>query len=179
MRVMFQGTSLRLCVLLAALMALWVSARAADCAADPEVMLREINALRAAPQRCGAHQLPAAPALQWNAALGESSQRYAEELAQRDEISHQGVVHRSLRQRLAAVGYAMSMAGENLSGGAESLDQVLLQWLSSPVHCDSLMSADFADVGLACVQQAGRFGHFWVLHLASPLAAAAQRPGRR
>jgi uncharacterized protein YkwD len=127
--------------------------------------LRQINALRARAESCGAMALPAAGALRWNVRLAASAQAYAEELAQRDTLSHQGLRASTLRERLFQAGYRMRQSGENLAAGPETLEQALAQWMASPGHCDNLMFKDFQDMGLACVAAPGRYERFWVLHL--------------
>ena len=127
--------------------------------------LRLLNILRAEARSCGAVSLPAAAPLRWSAQLGASARAYAEELAQRDSLSHQGQRASTLRERLHQAGYRMRQSGENLAAGPETLEQALAQWLASPGHCDNLMFRDFQDMGLACVASAGRFERVWVLHL--------------
>jgi uncharacterized protein YkwD len=139
------------------------------CQPSTEAVLNAVNALRAQGQRCGARLWPAAPPLVWSASLGESAQRYAQELARRDRIDHVGEAASSLRARLRAVGYPMRTAGENLAGGPDNLDEALGQWLASPDHCENLMLSDFRELGLACVAGPGRFQRYWVMHLAAPL----------
>lgn len=141
-----------------------------DCqpaAADVE---RSLNALRAQARACGERSLPQAPALRWQALLAASAQRHAQDLAARDRLDHLGADGAALRMRLRAAGYAMRQAGENLAGGAETLDEALAQWLASPAHCENLMGAEFQEVGLACVTGPGQLQRYWVLQLGAPLA---------
>jgi len=148
-----------------------------SCLPAGEAALAALNALRARPQPCGERHWPAAAALRANAALAESARRYALDLAARDRVDHQGAGGGSLRARLREAGYAMRVAGENLAGGPETLEEVLAQWLASPVHCENLMLADFQDFGLACVNGPGRFQRYWVLHLAAPAAQGPSSQG--
>lgn len=127
--------------------------------------LARINMLRAQARACGGAALPAAAALRWDSRLAASAQAYAEELARRDTLSHEGQQARSLRERLRTAGYRMRLAGENLAAGPDTVEEALAQWLASPAHCDNLMAAEFEDMGLACVSGSGRFERFWVLHL--------------
>lgn len=106
--------------------------------------------------------------------LMASARRYAQELAARDRIDHLGAAGSSLRARLREGGYAMRTAGENLAGGPETLDEAMAQWLASPAHCENLMLAEFQEFGLACVSGPGRYKHYWVLHLAAPVAGQAR-----
>ena len=139
-----------------------------DCQPALHASMQALNALRAQPRQCGGALLPAAPALRWQAMLGDSAQRYALELARRDRLDHIGEAGATLRTRLHEAGYVMRVAGENLAGGPETLDEALAQWLASPTHCENLMGPEFQEFGLACVAGSGRLQRYWVLHLAAP-----------
>ncbi|MFG6447825.1 CAP domain-containing protein [Roseateles sp. BYS180W] len=127
-----------------------------------------INSLRSAPLRCGNQLIGPAPALRWSPLLAESAQRYAQELAARDTITHIGQTATSLRDRLQGVGYKLQKAAENLAGGPGTLEEATQLWSASPSHCGNLMAPDFTEAGLACVQAPGRLEHYWVLHLGRP-----------
>ncbi len=137
------------------------------CATEPAQAVAAVNALRAQARRCGAADWPAARPLGWNLQLAESAQRYAVELARRDEISHVGAAaaSASLRTRLHSAGYVMRLSAENLAGGPESLGEALSLWLASPAHCENLMLAELREMGLACVVGPGKLQRYWVLHL--------------
>lgn len=158
-------TLLRLSVAACGLLGLGAASAAGECPPPAEQVVQALNLLRASPRSCGGSLLPAAPALAWQGQLATSAQDFATELARRDTLSHEGQTARTLRERLRAAGYSFRSAGENLAAGADDLDEVLGQWLSSPAHCENLMQPNFRDVGLACVPGTGRYDHFWVLHL--------------
>jgi uncharacterized protein YkwD len=148
--------------------ALWVPLCARPCPGgeDVQAAVSRVSALRAQARACGA----AAPPLRWEPRLAVSARAYAEELARRDTLSHEGQQARSLRERLRAAGYRMRLGGENLAAGPSTLDEALSQWLLSPAHCENLMSADFEHMGLACAEAAGGvYGRYWVLHLGRAL----------
>ncbi len=151
-----------LCSLLASSLA---AAPDPDCQVPPERLIAALNALRASSRSCGAGVMAAAAPLQWNDRLAASSRLYAEELARRDTISHEGLVWRTLGKRLNAAGYRMQMGGENLAAGQDELDDVLAQWMASRDHCENLMLPEFRDAGLACATGPGRYRTYWVLHL--------------
>jgi uncharacterized protein YkwD len=161
-------------------LALWTSVAPAapDCQPEAGAAVAALNAVRAQAQSCDGRQWPAAPALRWQATLGESARRYARELAARDRLDHVGADGATLRTRLREVGYVMRLSGENLAGGPETLDEVLALWLASPAHCENLMGADFQEFGLACVPGPGRLQRYWVLQLGSPASAPRSSPGR-
>jgi uncharacterized protein YkwD len=146
-----------------------------DCQVDPEAAQRALNTLRARGQVCGGRPWPAVQALRWQGALGESSRRYAAELATLDRLNHIGTNGATLRTRLHEAGYVMRVSGENLAGGPETFDEALAQWLASPVHCENLMVAEFEDFGLACVAGPGKLQRYWVLQMAAPVRSS---PGR-
>lgn len=161
--------------LLLSLVAAAPAVLAADCTPDVEAAARVLNALRAQAQRCGDRPWPAAAALRWHAALGESSRRYATELAALDRLSHVSASGATLRTRLHEAGYAMRVSGENLAGGPQTLDEALAQWRASPGHCENMMAADFQEFGLACVAGPGKLQRYWVLQLAAPARSSPDR----
>lgn len=146
-----------------------------DCQVDAEQAQRALNALRARGQACGNRRWSAALPLRWHATLGESARRYAVELASLDRLDHVSASGATLRTRLHEAGYRMRASGENLSGGPETLEQALAQWLASPAHCDNLMAADFEEFGLACAVGPGRLQRYWVLQLAAPVKSNPDR----
>ncbi|MFT7722133.1 MAG: CAP domain-containing protein [Roseateles sp.] len=150
------------------------SAAAADgggCPPDAERALRLLNALRAEAHACGGRLWPAAPALRRQPLLEAAALQQARVLARNDRIDHAGP---PLRTRLREAGYALRVAGENLAGGPETVDEALSRWLASPAHCANLMAADFEDAGLACVSGPGELQRYWVLQM----GAARSSPGR-
>ena len=148
---------------------------AAGCQPEPAVAVRALNALRAQSQVCGERVWPAAPALRWQAALADSTRRYALELSAHDRLDHVGAAGTTLRTRLHEAGYVMRVAGENLAAGPETLEEALAHWLASPAHCENLMAAEFQDVGVACMAGPGQFQRYWVLHLAVPVRSSPDR----
>lgn len=139
------------------------------CQPEAEQALAALNQLRAQARQCGTKSWAAAAPLRWNPVLAESAQRYARELAQRDRIDHVGESASSLRARLREVGYVMKVAGENLAGGPESLDEAVATWAASPTHCENLMWPSYTEAALACVTGPGKLQRYWVLHLAEPV----------
>ena len=149
-----------------------------DCQPAPEAVQAQLDAVRSSARACGERTWPAVATLRPNAVLAATARHYAQELAARERIDHVGAAGDSLRTRLRQGGYAMRLAGENLAGGPDGLDEALAQWLASPAHCENLMLADFQEYGLACVAGPGQWQRYWVLHLAAPLAPVRSSPGR-
>ncbi|MDR7335187.1 CAP domain-containing protein [Roseateles asaccharophilus] len=155
-------------VLLLLSLCLALSPATQGCQPGIDATLAALNALRASPQTCGGRAWPAVPALRWQDTLAASARSHAVDLAGRDRLDHLGANGAPLRQRLREAGYAMRLAGENLAGGPETLDEALVQWLASPAHCENLMEARFEEAGLACVTGPGSLQRYWVLQLAAP-----------
>ncbi len=149
-----------------------------DCQPDGDAARVALNAVRARAQQCGQALWAAVPPLRADAMLAASTRRYALELAARDSVDHSGAAGTagaSLRVRLRESGYAMRLAGENLAGGPETVEEAFAQWLASQAHCENLMAAEFQDFGLACVNGPGRYQRYWVLHLAAPVRSSPDR----
>jgi uncharacterized protein YkwD len=135
-----------------------------------------INALRAQPQQCGEHRMPAAPPLAWSPRLADTARQLAQDMAELNRVAHQDRDGQPLGVRLQRNGYRYLAAAENIAGGQRSVPDVLDAWLASPTHCAALMSEALSEVGLACVGRAdSTYRTHWVMHLGTPLFPAAGR----
>ncbi|RJP63844.1 MAG: CAP domain-containing protein [Comamonadaceae bacterium] len=132
-------------------------------------LLQQINAARATARSCGATALPAVAPLAWNDRLFSAAARHSRDMATNNYFSHTGLDGRSASQRVADEGYAWSWVGENIAAGQSSVSTVMSGWLASPGHCANIMRAEYRDVGVSCVQQAGStYGRYWTMTLARP-----------
>ncbi len=53
--------------------------------------------------------------------------------------------------------------GENISAGRTSPEQVMNDWMSSPLHRDNILHPDFTDIGIGYIQRTGsEYTHYWV-----------------
>lgn len=145
--------------------------------ASPEALavLRATNAARLAGGDCplaggGARHYAPVPALRYSAALEQSAQGYADDLAIHDLFpttsQHFGSDGRSFDQRILAAGYQPGPSGamgENVSGGRPTPQAAVDAWLASPQHCPNVMDPDFAELGVGHRSQAGStYGEYWV-----------------
>jgi uncharacterized protein YkwD len=90
-------------------------------------------------------------------------------MAQQNYFEHVDLAGRSPADRVRAVGYREKLVGENIAYGPQSVEEVVKGWLDSPGHCENIMDARFAEMGLAYASEAGgRRGLFWVQLLAAP-----------
>ena len=58
----------------------------------------------------------------------------------------------------------------NVPAGYGGVDAVLQGWLGSTGHCANLMSPNFTEIAVACVQAGGSdpYGKYWTMDLARP-----------
>lgn len=132
-------------------------------------LLQLINAARASARTCGSTAMPAVGAVAWDDRLFSAAARHSREMAQNNVFSHTGLNGSSPAQRIAAEGYAASWSGENIAAGYTSAADVINGWLASAGHCSNLMRAEYQDVAVSCVYQAGSsYGQYWTLVLARP-----------
>ncbi len=133
-------------------------------------ILQQINAARAQPRTCGTNTLPAATALAWNDRLFSAAARHSRDMAVNNYFSHTSLDGRTFSRRITDEGYAWSWSGENIAAGQSSVSTVVAGWLASPGHCANIMRAEFRDVAVSCVSQAGsNYGRYWTMSLARPL----------
>lgn len=130
-------------------------------------LLNRINAARASARSCGGTAYPAVGSLNWNGALFAAAEGHSRDMAVNNYFSHTGLDGRNVAQRVSAAGYAWRAVGENIAAGQSSAGAVMSGWLSSPGHCGNIMSAQYQDVAVACVQRSGSaYGHYWTMVLA-------------
>ena len=69
-------------------------------------------------------------------------------------------------QRMTTAGYSWSAAGENIAAGYPTVAGVMAAWLGDYGHCANIMSANFADVGVACViNNSSTYKSYWTMDL--------------
>jgi uncharacterized protein YkwD len=133
------------------------------------VLLQKVNAARAQARSCGATAMPATGALAWNDALFLAAAGHARDMAQQNYFAHVSLDGRTFTERITAAGYVWTAAGENIAAGYASIESVLAGWLASPDHCMNIMNADYAEIGVSCVQQSGTsYGTYWAMDLGRP-----------
>jgi len=133
-------------------------------------LLQRVNTLRASGATCGSTAYPAAGALTWNTQLTQAADGHSQDMAAQNYFSHTSLDGRTFDQRISATGYAWSTAGENIAAGYAGVDAVMDGWIKSPGHCENLMNANFAEIGVACVPgtSADKYSNYWTMDLAKP-----------
>lgn len=127
-------------------------------------ILNKINEVRTTGCKCGGIVMKPVGALVWNDLLLAAAAAHAADMRENSYFSHISSDGRTAKDRIKEAGYTLygyrSLAiGENIARGQFSVDQVVNDWVKSPSHCSSLMSATFTDVAVA------RDGTYWVQDL--------------
>ena len=133
-------------------------------------VLELVNHVRASGTTCSGTPRPSVPPLSMNAALRQSARSHARDMAENNYFSHDSQDGRSFFDRISAVGYRFSNAGENIAAGSDSAEAAMQQWLDSTAgHCENIMSPKYVDIGVGYAANAqSRFEHYWVQNFAAP-----------
>lgn len=107
-----------------------------------------VNQARARGAKCGASNLPPAPAVDYDDQLARAAQGHAQDMADNDFFDHVSLDGRTFVDRIEATGYKGDPGGENIASGFQSAQEVVQAWLDSPGHCANMMDRDFGDIGL-------------------------------
>jgi uncharacterized protein YkwD len=138
----------------------------------PEVaqMLNLVNQARATSRVCGSTTMPATTPLSLNDRLITAAQKHSEDMRLAGKMSHTtpaGAKHYApgtlFDQRILQEGYIYHSVAENVAEGYNSAAEVMEAWLSSPGHCQNIMSVAFSEVGF------GYDGDYWTQDFASLL----------
>ncbi len=131
---------------------------AAPVFVDPGRAAAIVTALRAD------HDLPP---VRVSAALNDIAQDFADLLALRGTIGHDG--GGSLRMRLRRGDYLYVVAGENLGGGYRSIEEAFGRWIASPEHLRNLLAEPITEIGIATAFNINSlYRTYWVLLMARP-----------
>jgi uncharacterized protein YkwD len=131
-------------------------------------VLRLVNAARARPQHCGRIAMDAAPPLRLSDLLSNAALLHAQDMLRYGYFEHTGHDGSSPAQRAEAAGYRYRIVGENIASGPQTPLEVVQGWLASPGHCQNIMDARFADMGVAyAASPSGEARIYWVQEFAA------------
>jgi uncharacterized protein YkwD len=132
-------------------------------------VLQLVNEVRARGARCGERSFGSVPPVTLSGTLAEVALGHAADMAQHNYFEHEDRSGHSPADRVRAVGYREKLVGENIAYGPKSADEVVQGWLGSPGHCENIMDARFAEMGIAYAPgQSSKRGLYWVQLLAAP-----------
>ena len=115
-----------------------------------KVIFEATNVARGQGRYCARTYYPAVAPVTWNPQLAVAARGYAEEMAKLNYFHHDhtDARGRTMVQRADAAGYLKWMSlGENIAAG-QTYSDVVDAWLSSPSHCETLMSPSFKELGI-------------------------------
>jgi uncharacterized protein YkwD len=143
--------------------------RATEAPVVASRVLQLVNEVRARGARCGDRAFAPVPPVRLSDTLASVALGHAVDMADHDYFEHEDLSGRSPADRVKAVGYKEKLVGENIAYGPDSADEVVQGWLDSPGHCENIMDARFAEMGIAfAAGESSRHGLYWVQLLVAP-----------
>jgi uncharacterized protein YkwD len=127
-----------------------------------------VNAARNEPRRCGSRRLAAAPRLAVSPELTDAATSHARDMARRRYFEHRGRDGSEPKDRVLRAGYLSRLTGENIAFGAETAEEVVAGWLSSPGHCENIMDPRFEHIGVGLALGRKRGHIYWVQNFGVP-----------
>jgi uncharacterized protein YkwD len=125
-------------------------------------VLALVNANRAAGAICGSTNRPPVGPLSLDASLNDAAEGHALDMAVNNFFSHTGTGNTSPFQRIAAAGFTGSPQGENIAAGYDTAASVVSGWMTSPGHCNNIMSASYDYMGVGYAYNASStYRHYW------------------
>jgi uncharacterized protein YkwD len=122
------------------------------------------------------------PALVRSAQLSAAAYAHSEDMALRNLFSHTGSNGSTMVTRAKAAGYSYSRLAENLAAGADTAEEVMNGWMSSPGHRANILNCDLHELGVGYYAQmddqanvrletgqlSGPFRYYWTQDFGSP-----------
>ncbi len=95
------------------------------------------------------------PPLKWNNNLAIAARLHANEMAKRNELSHQFKAEADMSARLADQGARFDSAAENI-GLADAMEELHLGWMRSPPHRANLLNPRYDQMGVGIARAGDR-----------------------
>jgi uncharacterized protein YkwD len=124
-------------------------------AQNPETLTLAV--LSAVNQFRADHQLPP---VRLDPRLNQVAQAHADFMAANRTLSHTGANGTDPSQRLTGVGYRWNCIAENVATGQVTAEEVVQDWMNSPMHRANLLKVAVTDIGV------GYNNAYWTLDLA-------------
>jgi uncharacterized protein YkwD len=120
------------------------------------------NDARSRPRDCGGKRFEAAGPLMRHPLLDRAAAVHAQDMARHSRLEHEGRDGSGPAERVTRTGYRWRNVGENIASGQTTPEQVVQEWIASPVHCANLMSPRFTEMGVAyAVNLDSEDGIYW------------------
>ena len=133
-----------------------------DAPANPDQakLLQLINDARTAGHTCGSTNKPAVGTVTWNDTLAVVAKKHSQDMDNKNFFTHTGSDGSTVEERIIREGYLPDYYVENLLKGGETEEVAIEAWLNSTDHCNNLMDAGVAEIGI------GTAGPYWTLVMA-------------
>lgn len=130
-------------------------------------VVKQVNELRAQPQRCGEESYPPVGPLVWNAQVAYAALMESQWMVDKNQFSHEWEDGSFVWNRFDKVNYAWARADENIAAGFRTLEEAMQAWLDSPSHCKAMMRADIREIGLSVLpgKAGNRYRSYWTMAL--------------
>ncbi len=107
------------------------------------------------------------PPLKFAPLLANAAQIQAEDMAEHDEMKHEGSDGSTSSERIKRAGYRSLVTGENVAKWYPDVAEVMQAWFDSPHHKENILG-DFTELGVARVEnKAGK--SFWCVAFGKPM----------
>lgn len=91
------------------------------------------------------------PPLAANPMLNEAAWIHARDMADHQELSHEGSDGSTPDERIKKTGYQPQRTGENVASGQKTIQKLMAAWMKSPPHRRNILG-DFLEIGAAEVK---------------------------
>jgi uncharacterized protein YkwD len=107
-------------------------------------------------------------ALKVSVTLTESSKWLSVDMATKNYFSHTDSLGRDPFTRMAAFGYDVETAGENIAAGNATAEDTFTQWKDSPAHNANMLDAAYAVIGVGRAEGASSdYSWYWTTDFGS------------
>ncbi len=116
------------------------------------ILLGQINDVRAQGYDCGrSGSFGPTPSISMDESLRTAARVHSRWMMNNGTLTHSspgGPLGDSFGERARNAGYNWRSLAENIERGRRSPGRALAHWLSSPNHCENLLSSDYEDIGI-------------------------------
>lgn len=103
--------------------------------------------------------------LNLNEKLNKVASFYAQNMAQNNYISHQGLDGQNADNRMTKFGYNWTTFGENLAAGSDNSAITVERWMKSFGHKANILNNDFCEVGIGYgYNENSNYKHYWTVN---------------
>jgi uncharacterized protein YkwD len=141
------------------------SKRSSEAPPGPEPSDATLEALLEAHNRVRAEEK--LPPLKANAQLTQAARLHARDIAERNQLSHEGSDGSDPAMRVKRAGYVFKEVAENVAAGQDTVADAMRSWIESPPHRKNILG-DFTEMGGA-VAKASDGQSYWCVDFGRPM----------